>query len=78
MGAKGSVEKDKLLKELKEDLAFAAENGFFDERFYKVLGDGNLMVQTYKENGSVKETFIVHVSLGRTLTEAEWKEPNNG
>ena len=75
MGTKGSREKDELVKEIKEDLAYAAENGFFDERIYKVLGDGNLMAQTYNDDGSVKDTFIVHISMGRTLTESEWKGP---
>ena len=67
--------KPDIIQQIKTDLNYAAQDGYVDEVGYKLLDDGTLCVQTFKDNGYIDKTYIVNISLGRELEPAEWQEP---
>lgn len=69
------MEKNDIIQAIKDDLRWATEDGFNTNVGYKLLDDGNLVVQTYTEQGRIDKTYIVSISLGRELAKEEWQEP---
>jgi hypothetical protein len=42
---------------------------------YSLLDDGTLAVFEHEESGNIRRVNAVNVSIGRTLTKAEWGNP---
>lgn len=69
------MDKEEIISLIKRDLEVVSDEGMSEELGYKVLDDGNLVVQEYHKDGHVLRTYLVKLSIGRELSPAEWQEP---